>query len=121
MTCRRIDPGLWSAEWGISVGGLLPSAVLGAGHPLVAHLVGAGAAAVELGAFFGFGAAGAKGWYARVASGRVGGSGTSGGLRSHDGDGQQVVGVAHGERATVADRRETAGVRRARANPDRRL
>jgi hypothetical protein len=42
-------------------------------------------------------------------------------LRSHDGDGQQVVGVAHGERATVADRRETAGVRRARANPDRRL
>jgi len=86
------------------VGGLLPSAVLGAGHPLVAHLVGDGAAAVELGALFGFGASGVKSRHARVASGRFGGSGTSGGLRSHDGDGQQVVGVAHGERATVADR-----------------
>ena len=95
------------------MGGLLPSVVLGAGHPLVAHLVGAGAAAVELGAFFGFGAAGVKGRYARVASGRVGGGGTSGGLRSHDGDGQQVVGVAQGERNGGGSPRNCGGAARA--------
>ena len=104
------------------MGGLLPRAVLGAGHPLVAHLVCAGAAEVELGGLLGFGAGGIKGRHARVASGRVGGrSGASGGLRGHDGDGQQVVGVGHGERATGADRRDTAGLRCECANPNPRL
>jgi len=59
----------------VGVRGALGATVLGAGHPLVAHLVGAGAVEMQLGGLLRFGLSGVHRWDAARTSGWSGQAG----------------------------------------------